>query len=524
MRIKRRFVEVEGRRVHYRRAGDGPPLVLLHGSPGSSEMLEHEMAAAASSFTCIALDTPGFGSSDPLAGETLSVGDLARATAAAMGALRLPPCPVYGTHTGALIATELAANHSASVSGLLLEGLPIFTDTEIATLFEGYFAPMIADPLGGHLITTWVRFRDQFTWFPWLSRDVTRLNPVDRPTAEEIDHWVMMFYRSCDTYMSAYRAACHHGHRSYEAAARLTVPAIFMASAEDMLFPHLDRLPPLKPEQSIERLPYDLDAKYRTIGRLAGTLPQAPAIETEADHTPAGSDPACQFVDMPWGQTFVRTYGDAENPALFLLHDAPGSGLRLEPIARQFSEEFFVIVPDLPGCGESGDAAGSAIDAGASAISCIVDALKLSSFKVAATGCGCAVAARLDDPRLTKLLLDAPPHADPEVAMRIAPDIQINPEGSHWIEAWLMVRDSQIYQPWFDGRVAAQRHDQGNFDARWLHAQTFEIMKTRTSYHRLAREAWTNGIDDFLHDQIAPVEFGPLSSLLEIDHHDRIDA
>ena len=32
-----------------------------------------------------------------------------------------------------------------------------------------------------------------------------------------------------------------------------------------------------------------------------------------------------------------------------------------------------------------------------------------------------------------------------------------------------MVRDAEIYEPWFDGRIAAQKTTQGNFDADWLH-------------------------------------------------------
>jgi len=52
-----------------------------------------------------------------------------------------------------------------------------------------------------------------------------------------------------------------------------------------------------------------------------------------------------------------------------------------------------------------------------------------------------------------------------------------------------MIRDGQIYHPWFDGRVAAQRGDQGNFDADWLHDQTVALMQSRATSHRLPRAA-----------------------------------
>jgi pimeloyl-ACP methyl ester carboxylesterase len=492
---KRRFVTVNGRRVHYRRAGKGPPLVMLHGSPADSEMLASEMAAASEHFTCFALDTPGFGSSDPLPGDTLSVRDLAEATADAISALGLPPCLIYGTHTGAAIAIELGVGWPERATGLILDGLPIFTDAEIAVLFKGYFAPVLIDPLGGHFTSTWIRFRDQFIWFPWISRDVTRLNPVDRPTPAEIDHWVAMFYRSCKTYGPAYRAACFYGQGALRAAESLVVPTVYAASAEDMLFPHLDRLPPLKAEQRIERLPYDPLAKLDAIVGFARSLPAGAPVESERFDPPVGVDPAMQFIDTTDGQVFVRCYGDPDKPAIVLLHDAPGTGLAFQELARSVADGAWVIVPDLPGCGES-DAPGEdppVLDASAQAIGAIASALGLKQFTIAATGCGCAVAAAfalLRDPRLERVLLQDVPAPDEAVAACIAPEIKLSPYGAHWIQAWLMVRDGQIYKPWFDGRIAAQRRTQGNFDAEWLHDQTIALMKSRTSYHRLPREAY----------------------------------
>ncbi len=521
--IQRGYVSVAGRRVHYRRTGDGPPLVMLHGSPGDSEMLIEEMRVAGRRFTCFALDTPGFGGSDPLPGDVLTVRDLAQATAEAIAALGLTDCRVYGTHTGAAIAAELGVGWPDRISGLVMEGLPIFTEAEIAVLFEGYFQPMVADPLGGHLTATWVRFRDQFTWFPWRSRDVTRLNPVDRPTPEEIDHWVSMFYRSCKTYGPAYKAACYYGHGAYVAADALALPAVFMASAEDMLFPHLDRLPPLKAGQRIERLPYEPKAKYEAIAAFAASLP------SKAAPTPgrgalalAGSAPALGFVDFAGGQVFVRAYGAADKPPLVLLHDLPGTGLGVEAQARALAENARVIVPDLPGAGQSSPPGPerSAVEHGAEAVIAAVDALGLASFVLAAHGLGAAIAAEIaarGDPRLTALFVEGPPRIDPSQVDLVAPEIGLTPEGSHWVKAWLMLRDGQIYAPWFDGRVGAQRKDQGQFDADWLHDQTVALMNSRAVYHHLPRAAAAYDTVGRLGHSTVPVHFagdGDLRRLL----------
>jgi len=289
-----------------------------------------------------------------------------------------------------------------------------------------------------------------------------------------------------------------YGQASIPAAEKLALPAAFLATEEDMLFSHLDRLPPLKPNQTIIRLPPGNEAKYSAIVGLLCSMPPSPPARMPSPVGLVGSDPAVQFLDSEDGQLFIRCYGNRENPALFLLHDAPGTGLALQDIARSLADTAYVILPDLPANGESDapDESRTILEAAADAVSAIADTLALDSFTLAAIGCGCAVAALFalrEDPRLTTLLLQDVPVPDEAIAESIAPDIPLSPEGAHWLKMWLMVRDSQIYRPWYDGRVAAQRAVQGNFDADWLHDQSVALMKSRPHYHRLPRAAY--GVD-----------------------------
>jgi pimeloyl-ACP methyl ester carboxylesterase len=510
-KVERRFVEVGGRRVHYRRVGIGPPVVMLHASPASSEMLHGEMRAAAAHFTCFAFDMPGFGDSDAWPGEAVSVRDVAAATAAAMRALGLPPCPLFGTHSGTAVALELGVGWPDLVTGLVLDGVPLFNDAEMHEIFRDYFTLFPPDALGGHLTRTWIRFRDQFTWFPWCSRDVRRLNAIDRPHPEDIQHWMMMYFRGFRTCLPIYRAICHHGAALYEAAKALTLPAVFMATEEDMLFGHLDRLPPLQEGQRIVRLPPDVGTKHASIVAFLRAMPAAPPAPMPAPTRMAGRDPAVQFLDTEDGQIFIRCYGECTKPALMLLHDAPGTGLKLVDLARSLAEDAYVILPDLPGTGESDAPAADRpiLEVSADALLAIADTLALEGFAVAAFGCGCAVAAVLGgrgDPRLTALLLQDVPIPDETTACTIAPDVELSPEGAHWLKFWLMVRDAEIYQPWFDGRVAAQKPGQGNFDADWLHEQTFALMKSRQTYSRLPRAAYRLDIEGEIARACVPVQ------------------
>lgn len=99
------------------------------------------MLAQADRDTCFAFDTPGFRLSDPLPQSEMTVADLADATLAAMDALGLPPLPVFGAHSGAAIALERGYRHPGRVTGLMLNGVPIFTREEVAPMRDTYFAP-----------------------------------------------------------------------------------------------------------------------------------------------------------------------------------------------------------------------------------------------------------------------------------------------------------------------------------------------------------------------------------------------
>jgi len=200
-------------------------------------------------------------------------------------------------------------------------------------------------------------------------------------------------------------------------------------------------------------------------------------------------------VETPGGQIFVRAYGQAGHPAVILLHDGPGTGLKLETLARDLAAEAYVVVPDLPGAGASDapDGGRPILTVCGEAVESLIAALGLEGCLIAASGAGAAVAAEVfkgGSRARGALVLDRPPLVlEAAVADQIAPELPLSPLGAHWLAAWLMIRDGEIYDPWFDGRVAAQRPDQGRFDAAWLHDQTVALMESRETYFRYPRAA-----------------------------------
>lgn len=112
-------VEVNGVKLHYRTAGDGPALILLHGYAETSRMWVPIMQLLAERFTVIAPDLPGIGDSDvPPAG--LDMKSAAISIHALARALGVEKAEVVGHDIGLMVAYAYAALFPAEVTKLVL--------------------------------------------------------------------------------------------------------------------------------------------------------------------------------------------------------------------------------------------------------------------------------------------------------------------------------------------------------------------------------------------------------------------
>jgi haloalkane dehalogenase len=66
--VEHRFLNLDGARIHYVDEGLGDTLLLLHGNPAWSFLYRKIIAGLKRDFRCIALDYPGYGMSDAVAG------------------------------------------------------------------------------------------------------------------------------------------------------------------------------------------------------------------------------------------------------------------------------------------------------------------------------------------------------------------------------------------------------------------------------------------------------------------------
>jgi pimeloyl-ACP methyl ester carboxylesterase len=114
------MIEVDGLRIAYERAGDGPPLVLLHGYVGDGPTTwRRQVEGLCEEFTVVAWDAPGAGdSSDPP--ESFGMAGYADCLAGFVDRLRLEKPHVAGLSFGGALALELCRRHPAVPMTLIL--------------------------------------------------------------------------------------------------------------------------------------------------------------------------------------------------------------------------------------------------------------------------------------------------------------------------------------------------------------------------------------------------------------------
>jgi pimeloyl-ACP methyl ester carboxylesterase len=110
---------VAGATIHYETAGDGFPLVLLHGIGSNSRSWRRQLAAISSDFKVIAWDAPGYGrSSDPAGRPSMSY--YASCLGSLLDGMRFDRIHLLGHSTGGVIAQEFYRAYPERVSKLIL--------------------------------------------------------------------------------------------------------------------------------------------------------------------------------------------------------------------------------------------------------------------------------------------------------------------------------------------------------------------------------------------------------------------
>lgn len=182
--IQRFYVATRHGRIHVASCGDGRPILLLHQTPRSWDEYRDVLPLLGSEFRAIAMDTPGFGDSDPAPSGSATIEVWAATALAVLTELGVERAAVAGHHTGAAIALEAAAQSPGRVSRLILSACP-FVDAPRRARHAA--RPVIDEvdesPNGEHLIRLW---RQRRPYYPAnnidllnrLVRDALRAGPL----------------------------------------------------------------------------------------------------------------------------------------------------------------------------------------------------------------------------------------------------------------------------------------------------------------------------------------------------------
>jgi len=154
----RGYVGPEGSQVHYRMAGStGPVLVLLHESPQASNVFELALPELGWTMRAYAFDTPGYGQSDPPS-DPLEIAGYAELLLSAIDELGIDEFAVYGQHTGASIALEIARLAGARVNKAILSGLALLSPETRASFLADWAPDKAPKADGSHFNDLWEKY------------------------------------------------------------------------------------------------------------------------------------------------------------------------------------------------------------------------------------------------------------------------------------------------------------------------------------------------------------------------------
>lgn len=484
--VERHYAGLSHGQVHYLREGSGAPVVLLHSSPMSSATMLDWVSRLSDRFTVIAVDTPGYGQSDPLPGDGERViDDYAAVVVELADVLGLERFVVGGTHTGSKIALATAVRAPERVAHLVMDGLGLYTGGELEEQLARYTPPVEPDWYGGHLLKAWHMVRNMWTFWPWYRQEASRRLPEDLPSLDVIHQITFDLLRARPDWGLSYRAAFRYDARA--ALGQLRVPATLVAKHADPLHEHLDRLAVEAPTLQVLSV---ADAEH--LDRLSDAFDAAEPLR-DAPPAPVPTHrggTSRRYVRTTAGEVHVRFDGDPLAPPLLLVHGSPGSADSFEELIVELAHDHLVVSPDTLGNGysepsrlerpEIADLAGPLAE--------VLDALGLSGVVAYGSHTGACLALELCCQRpdlVSTFVADGLPVLSEEFVADLLENyfIDMSParNGEHLVRAWHTVRDAQLYWPWYGGALETHRPTAPS-EPEHLHRLVMEFVKSGPSY------------------------------------------
>lgn len=185
-----------------------------------------ELRAAGCQGAIIAPDTLGNGDSAAPAPAQPDIAYFADSMDRLCTELGLAAVDVYGTHTGARIACEMAAALPDRVRRVVLDGITEYPDDLREEVIANYAPTVEPDEYGRHLIWAFNFCRDQALFFPHFMKDPAHRLSVPMPPPQILHRITLDVLKALDTYPKPYLAAFRY--RAFERMGLITAPTLLL--------------------------------------------------------------------------------------------------------------------------------------------------------------------------------------------------------------------------------------------------------------------------------------------------------
>jgi pimeloyl-ACP methyl ester carboxylesterase len=316
-----------------------------------------------------------------------------------------------------------------------------------------------------------------------------------------------------DGYRIGYRAPFMYDDET--AAVRLTVPTKLFYREEDVLVSHLERLPVVAADVSIELVtggPDALAAKTEAFFEFRGKgIIAVDAIQKAS----SARAPNRSILSTDWGELGYRVVSGNGRNAVVCLHDIGTPAI----VPVKYDRSRVTLIPDLPGHGTSRDwpIENCSPEHIASALLTLIDNLELEELSIVAIGGSCAIGVRLAQKlgrRLSRISLSNPMPLDSieqSQFMALLPDTTPTDTGAHLLAAWNYARMRYLFCPWqLQNGDAAQKV---NAPApRRVHRDMIEILRAGKRLHTLWQKCFGVNLSAELSKLDIPMELNVIDN------------
>jgi pimeloyl-ACP methyl ester carboxylesterase len=488
--IKTEYCTVEScwgpRQVRFLISGSGPLIFLLHQSPKSADEYRPQIEKWSDDFTIIAPDTPGYGDSDSLNTNEVTIEKIAQATVELADSLDIEQFGLYGFHTGAIISIAIAHQYPERVKAIAGNGVLVLTDQELENIRKNYLPSYTPKWDGSHLAWLWSRMREQLIFFPWHERTEESRMSFDISPPEILHDNAIEIMRAGNAYREAYGAAFEY--RLEKFVPQLSVPTFITAGMSDPLCKCLEALTPsdcvsIEPSKTHEEAL--MKSKDILLKHPSDSLPTLQSsIIRNGQFTKS-------IIHSGVGDIKIEKNFNEINHPLLCVHPPGGSSKTIRFLTESLNKKIDIISMDLPGHGESNkqDKENNCVRSHTNIILEIIEREGFNQLMLLGLQASCASvldAVKNISTDFKKIVLIEPwILSQDEVNDYIEfglPEIEPDWSGGHLQQYWHMVRDSKLFWPWYNRTISGIIKGDNYLEETQLDIEVTEFIRSNSSW------------------------------------------